>query len=65
MTYQQIIRKVPCPSCGAPVGKACNIGAGRFRTEAHDTRVAKARNMMQSSGNAISKMMSRFGLKKR
>ena len=45
MTYQQIIRKVPCPSCGAPVGKACNIGAGRFRTEAHDTRVAKARNM--------------------
>ena len=65
MTYQQIIHKVPCPTCGALRGKACGTGAGRLRFEPHDDRAAKARNMMQSSGNALSKMMSRFGLKKK
>jgi hypothetical protein len=65
MTYQQIIHKVPCPTCGAARGKACGTGAGRFRLEAHDERVAKARGMMRASGNAVSKWMVRLGLKKK
>lgn len=65
MTYQQIIQKVPCPTCGAARGKACGTGAGRYRMEAHDDRAAKARNVMQSSGNALSTMMSKLGLKKK
>jgi hypothetical protein len=42
MTYQQIIHKVPCPTCGVARGKACGTGAGRFRLQAHDERAAKA-----------------------
>ena len=64
MTYQQIIHKVPCPTCGAAVGKACGTGAGRYRMEAHDERAAKARNVLGASGNAISQWMTKLGLKK-
>jgi hypothetical protein len=64
MTYQQIIHKVACPTCGAPRGKACGTGAGRFRLEAHDDRTSKARSMLGSSGNALSKWMSKLGLKR-
>jgi hypothetical protein len=65
MTYQEIIHKVACPTCGAERGKLCGAGAGRNRAEAHEARAAKARNAMQASGNALSKVMSRFGLKKK
>jgi hypothetical protein len=64
VNYQQIIHKVPCPTCGAAVGKACGTGAGRFRVEAHDERAAHARSMMRSSGNAVSKWMAKLGFKK-
>lgn len=64
MTYQQIIHKVPCPTCGAPRGMACGTGAGRKRTEAHDGRVAKARTFAGSSGSAFSNLMKKLGLKK-
>jgi anaerobic selenocysteine-containing dehydrogenase len=64
MTYQQIIHKVPCPTCGAARGTACGTGAGRFRQEAHDERAAKARGAMRASGNAISKWLANLGLKR-
>lgn len=65
MTYQQIILKVPCPTCGAARGRACGTGAGRYRMEAHTDRAAKARNLMQSSGNAFSTLMSKLGFKRK
>jgi hypothetical protein len=65
MTYQQIIHKVACPTCGAARGQKCGSGAGRLRSEAHDARVTKARGMMGSSGNAFSNLMKKIGLKKK
>jgi hypothetical protein len=64
MTYQQIIHKVPCPTCGAPRGMACGTGAGRKRMEAHDDRAAKARTIMGASGSAFGNLMRKMGLKK-
>jgi hypothetical protein len=65
MTYQQIINKVPCPTCGAARGNACGSGAGRVRTTAHDERRAKARgSVMQSSNNIFWKMLGKLGVKK-
>lgn len=65
MTNQQIINKVPCPTCGALRGRACGTGAGRLRMTAHDERVAKARgSLMQSSNNVFWKMLGKLGIKK-
>lgn len=66
MTYQQIIHKVACPTCGAAIGKACGSGAGRLRPEAHAERAASARaNAFTASGNAMSSMLARFGIGKK
>jgi hypothetical protein len=64
MTYQQIIHKVPCPTCGAARGTACGSGAGRFRQQAHAERAANARGMMRASGNAISNLLAKLGFKR-
>jgi hypothetical protein len=65
MTYQQIIKKVSCPTCGAERGKACGTGAGRIRMTAHDERASKAGgSVMQSSTNALWKMLGKLGIKK-
>jgi hypothetical protein len=69
MTYQQIIKKVPCPTCGAERGKACGTGAGRTRMTAHDERTAKARGSMRqtmhSSGDVLSAIMAKLGFRKK
>jgi hypothetical protein len=64
VNYRQIIHKVPCPTCGAGIGKACGTGAGRFRLEAHEERVAKAQGVMQNSKSAISKWLLKFAIKR-
>jgi hypothetical protein len=65
MTYQQVINKVPCPTCGALRGKACGTGAGRIRMTAHDERTARARgSVMQSSNDALTRLLAKFGIKR-
>lgn len=61
VTYTEICNKVPCPACGAPLGKPCGMGAGRIRETAHPERAAMAsKGGFASSKRAISGVMSLF-----
>lgn len=42
ITWRLVVNSYPCPSCGAPPGKACVTGNDRTKYEPHNARSQRA-----------------------